>query len=88
MNSFVETIIGNEAPYDRIVEIDIGLLCLVKNKFSVVSSSVRTRSEAEFEDHVEEIVVLIEVEADKQRMDMLELLQGTETSLKEAFFDL
>lgn len=43
--------------------------------------------EAGMQDHVEEVVVVVEVKADKVGMEVFELVEGL-TSLQEAFLDL
>lgn len=43
--------------------------------------------EAGMQDHVEEVVVVVEAKADKVGMEVFELIEGL-TSLQEAFLDL
>ena len=72
MNSIVKTIVGNEAPDQGVPEINVGLCGLVKEKASVMRV---TKMQGVTQDEVEEVVVLVETEAEKVGVKMLEVFE-------------
>ncbi len=72
MNTIVKTIVGNEAPDQRVPQINVGLCGLVKEKASVMRV---TKMQGVTQDEVEEVVVLVETEAEKVGVKMLEVFE-------------
>lgn len=83
-NSLVEAVIGNKATDHGIPQENVGFGGTFKDNASMDDM---TGFEAGAEDHVEEVVVMVEVETEDAGVDVFEVLEGG-TTLQEAFLDL
>lgn len=80
----VEAVIGDEATDHGVPEEDIGAGGGVEEDTGMEGVA---GFEAGAQDDVEEVVVVVEAEAEEVGVEVLELIEGL-ASLKEAFFDL
>lgn len=82
-SGIIEALIGNQAPDHGVPEKNVGFSGLLEDEPRVMGI---TKMQALTQEHVDEVVVLVETEAEKAGVDMLEVFEGVE-ALKKAFLD-